>query len=332
MRDGIWVEVDGDVEFLQYEEIDPEILPQLYQPVGGFCFPAGQFLRMPLPSTPFLIDGWLPRQGKMEIYGQAKAGKSTLSLQIADAVGSGKDFLGRKTEKGKVLVLQFEMGIEVLQKRMLATGRRYENVFVGTRFDLKLDVTQGKELVEQAISAVEPDLVIIDPLYKCFQGDENDTKDMRSILDFLDIMIGRYKCSTLIMHHMGKDLTKGGRGAVVLEDWCDSVVELRVADRGNASGQTGKIIPKLLRHAGGDAYEPVSIRMEGLEFVSTNAPRTADFKILEYAREHGKFSIQTFLDGEEKIGSRSTVYDAIARLITMGSIKKISRGEYEWVG
>lgn len=332
MRDGLWVEVDGDLEFLQYEEIDPEVLPQLYQPIGGFCFPAGQFLGMPLPSTPFLIDGWLPRQGKMEIYGQAKAGKSTLSLQIADAIGSGKSFLGRQTERGRVLVLQFEMGVEVLQRRMLATGRRYDNVFVGTRFDLKLDTTQGKELVEQAISAVEPDLLIIDPLYKCFQGDENETKDMRSILDFLDQMIGRYKCSVLIMHHMGKDLSKGGRGAVVLEDWCDSVVELRVADRGNASGQTGKIIPKLLRHAGGDAYETVSVRMEGLEFVSVDAPRTLDFKIMEYAREHKTFKTQVFLEGDDKLGSRSAVYEAIARLITMGVIKKVARGEYEWVG
>src|SRR4030042_841248 len=117
---------------MSYDELDSDLYPQLWHPTGKFSYEAGNFMHLPLPEVPYYIKEWLPKQGKAEIYGQAKAGKSFMCLQIARCIGSGEPFLGIPTEQGRVLYLQFELGVGALQNRMRLTGQHYENVYVGT--------------------------------------------------------------------------------------------------------------------------------------------------------------------------------------------------------
>jgi len=219
-RDGIWIydEVTGEPYLLPYDEIDEDVLPKLWKPVGGFCYKADSFVRLALPEVPFYLKGWMPKQGKMEIYGQPKSGKSFLSLQLARCIGRGEPFLGMETRKSVVLYLQFELGIEILQGRMKDTGQIYDNVYVGTTFAMKLDTSAGQNLLLKAMDGVKPDVLIVDPFYKIIQGDENEAHDVRVITDFLDDVLEAYKCSVLILHHTGKDISKGGRGSRVLQD------------------------------------------------------------------------------------------------------------------
>mgnify|MGYP001616496682 CR=1 FL=1 len=107
-RNGFWIiNAQGEKELLPYDEIDPEVLPGFFKPIGGFCFRAEDFMHMPLIAAPFYLAGWLPKSGRLEIYAPAKAGKTYLATQLARCLGSGEPFLGMPTQQSRVLFIQF---------------------------------------------------------------------------------------------------------------------------------------------------------------------------------------------------------------------------------
>ena len=59
------------------------------------------------PPPAFVVDNLLPH-GLTILAGRPKLGKSWLALQIAGAVGSGGEVLGRPVTRGKVLYLALE--------------------------------------------------------------------------------------------------------------------------------------------------------------------------------------------------------------------------------
>ena len=137
MKEGIFAEDEHGNQFLvPYEDIDPELLPQLLKPVGGFCYSVSDFLWLGLSKVPFYIQDWLPKPGKMLLYAPAKAGKSFVTYQLARCIGSGTPFLEIPTTQGRVLILEFELGASILQTRLRQTEQSYDNVFVGTTFSM----------------------------------------------------------------------------------------------------------------------------------------------------------------------------------------------------
>ena len=320
--DGIWLTdpITNEPQYIHYDDIDPDILPQLWKPVGGFCYSADSFLRLPLPKVPFYLQNWLPKKGKAEVYGQAKSGKSYLSVQLARCIASGEPFLGIPTEKASVLYLQFELGEAILQARMRSTGKDYEGVYVGTTFSMKLDRPSGRTQFDTAISAIQPQVVIIDPFYKIISGDENESKDVKVITDFLDEIIDIYNCAILIIHHSGKDLERGGRGSSILEGWVDSYIELRKISTKDEPLRC-KISPKMLRHA---ALPPTPTEVTlGSDFEFAPTERQV---VTTYDRVREILLTQGKVTGGELIaqgtGSRKSIYDALKRLEEEGLTEK----------
>uniref|UniRef100_A0A6M3J3Y8 Putative ATPase domain containing protein n=1 Tax=viral metagenome TaxID=1070528 RepID=A0A6M3J3Y8_9ZZZZ len=331
--DFIWVtdKETGESYPIHYNDIEESLLPQIFTPVGGFCYSAESFIRLPLSQVPFFLGGWLPRQGKMEIYGQPKSGKSFLALQLARCIGVGEDFVGMPTNKAKVLYLQFELGARVLQERMQNTGRDYSNVYVGTTFSMKLDTPMGQGMLIEALAATEPKVLILDPFYKILQGDENESQDVQVVIDFLDSMIDQFECSVVIMHHPGKDLSKGGRGSSVLGDWVDSYIEMRRI-RGENGEHRVKLTPKLLRHSE-IPPEPLEAIMGGdFEFwVDGQAGRTIYDKLSRFfvEKKDEEVSIQEIL--AQGFGQRKATHDAINTLLAQGKATRVRRGVYKWL-
>lgn len=329
MKEGIWVEDEaGNQSFIAYDDIDPEILPKLFKPVGGFCYPADGFMRLNLPPVPFYIKDWLPKPGKAIIYAPAKAGKSYLTLQMARCIGSGAPFLEIPTTQGRVLVLQFELGASILQMRLRQTGQSYNNVFVGTTFSMKLDTTAGQEQLIKALEGVRPDVVILDPLAKLLTGDENESHDVRPILDFIDQAMEAFGCSFIIIHHAGKDLGRGGRGTSVLMDYPDSYIEMKKTSKPGENLKI-KVTPKLLRHAELPP-EPIEAELVGFEFERVGKQPSVAMWVRDYARE---FKVVTASDLiNSGMGSRKSIYDAINKWMKAGDMVQLKRGVYQWIG
>jgi len=329
--EGIWVidPVSEERVWLPYDEIPNEVRWQIFKPIGGFIYPVGQFVQLELPKVPYFIKDWLPKRGRCVIYAPPKSGKSYLSLQIARHIGSNIPVLGIPVNQGVVLIVQFELGAEILQDRLMRTHRDYPNVYVGTTFSLKIDSDGGFRMLETAMAAVEPDVLILDPLYKMIAGDENETRDMRVVIDNLDKLLEIYNCSVLVIHHPGKDLRKGGRGSSVLEDWVDSYLEMKKTSK-NGEPLKVKITPKMLRHAELPP-EPVVAQMDDhFEFQLVTAEDTVKDKVRAYVRSCHPGSANRGEIIASGIGSNASVQDALNGLVEEKIIERVARGEYFW--
>lgn len=332
MSDGIWV-IDPDTNkptLLPYDSIDPEVMPSILVPTGGFCYPADQFLMLPLPKVPFYIEPWLPKQGKALFYAPAKSGKSFLAVQMARCIGTGSPFLGMPTNKGRVLYLQFELGTPTLQGRMRDTKQSYDNVYVGTSFSLKLDTKAGQKMMQNALAVIQPDVVMLDPLYKILNGEENESHDVLCALNFLDSLIEDYACSILLIHHAGKDVEAGSRGSSVLNDWPDSIIRLKRTSKIGEVPLRANLKPTHLRHASGDA-EALPIVLENFEFSvdAGKAKDTIESKVFQFMKSHdlgAGIRPKQILDAG--IGCNRTVHEALSNLVKAGSAEQASRGLY----
>lgn len=316
---------EGNPVPIYYDELEADTRKKVIRPVGGFVFPAGAFMAMDLAKAPFIIDTILPKRGKALVYAPTKAGKSFLCLQIARCVGAGEPILGLPTQKGKVLYIQFELGEEILQDRMFSTKQGYDNVWVGTGFDIKLDSHDGQKRVIKAIEVVDPDLLIVDPLYKGIKGDENESQDMMEVLNFLDDVV-ESGCAVFMTHHAGKDLTKRGRGSSVLEDWVDSYMGMKAV---NKKGEPLKI--KLdtvyLRHAP-LWEEPILAELQNFEFTPVAGALTVK-QLVERHILDKKGKVVLFKElVEKKYGSNTALYDALHKLVEEGKIVKKDWGKY----
>jgi len=318
----------GEASLIYLDELEDEAFSQIAKPVGGFCWKAEEFVRLQLKPMPFYIKNWLPKRGKAMLYAPAKAGKSYLCLQMARCIGSGEDFLSIPTTQGTVLYCQLELGAEVLQARLQSTKKTYGNVFVGTTFSMKLDIQGGQRLLDEAMRAIEPNVLIIDPLYKVLAGDENESKDMRTLIDYLDSLIEGFGCSIVIIHHPGKDIKKGGRGSSVLEDWVDSGIEMKKTSKKDEALKV-KLTPKFLRHSELPP-EPIEAIMKNFEFEpigeTTPTVRQEVAKTVK-GSSHAVSPKELFSMG---IGTNASVYSALNKLIAQGKVNRVGRGLYKW--
>lgn len=326
-NNGLWIvnPDTGEDEFVLYSELEHDVRQKVIKPIGGFIFDAETFMSSNLARVPFYIKDWLPMRGKAMFYAPPKSGKSYLAVQAARCIAAGEPFLSLPTQPGRVLYTQFELGVEVLQQRLLDTHQIYPDVFVGTSFSMKLDTEIGRKQLLAAMEAVKPKVLILDPMYKALSGDENESYDVMRILDFLDSLIEGYECSILLIHHSGKDPTKRGRGSSVLEDWVDSDIEVKVISK---KGEPLKIRiqPIFLRHA---AIPPEPIEAElspAFEFECTTI-RTVKQQVLEFITSaHTTVTPKELFDA--KIGSNTSVYTELDALVKEGRIRKEGRGKY----
>jgi hypothetical protein len=325
---GVWV-VDPETKeeiFLLYSELEEGIKAQLLKPIGGFIFPADAFLSIKLPSVPFYLKDWLPKRGKTLLYAPPKSGKSYSCLQLARCIGIGEPFLGIPTTKGKVLYIQFELGEEVLQKRLIDSKQEYENVFVGTTFSMKLDSPLGQKTLIRAMKAVEPQVLILDPWYKAILGDENESSDSIKIIDFLDSIIESFNCSIFIIHHAGKDISKRGRGSSVLEDWVDSYIQMQKISKDGEPLRI-KIKPIFLRHAANPPDAVEAVLNEHFEFdLVAKTPKVKEQVLAFIQKETGAVTPKQIFD--MNIGSNTSVYSALKSLVDEGKIIKTEWGQY----
>jgi len=325
--------VDPDTEEeipIFYDELEDDLVQSFIKPVGGFIFPADLFILSRLPSVPFYVKDWLPKRGKAYLYAPAKSDKSYLCMQLARCIRCGESFLGLPTTKGVALYIQFELGEEILQYRMREeTKKQYPNVFVGTTFSMKLDTKYGQERLWKAMEAVEPNVLILDPKIKMISGDENETHEMQPICDFLDSVIEGFNCSILVIDHAGKDLSKRGRGSSIWEGWSDSYLEMK---RTSKKGEPlrAKIEPRFLRHASLPP-DPIQVELgDDFEFHLVGSALTVKEQVAEFVKTARK-SVMPAQIFEQKIGSNTSVYQALKDLEKEGRVKKEGRGVYLWV-
>ena len=162
--------------------------------------------------------------GIITFYGPSGSAKSFLAIHMADCLGHGSAFFGFKTQIKKVVYINLEGSMKTRLAAIRADKKRdvSDNVrFVTEPFHILKDV--------EAVAADIPEgaVVFIDTLNAASPGlDENSSRDMGLILEAAKKLQQITKGLVVIVHHSGKDASKGLRGHSSLYAAMDAVIEV----------------------------------------------------------------------------------------------------------
>ncbi|WP_159459411.1 AAA family ATPase [Caballeronia concitans] len=189
------------------------------------------------PPMKWLVRGMLPLEGLAALFGPSGSGKSFLMLDVAAAVSGGDaEWFGRRVTQCPVTYCALE-GDAGMGKRVKAWATHHEKPlpddlrFMTAPFDLLDDagVAELAHLIESAGGA--GGMVVLDTLNRAAPGaDENSSVDMGNIIAAAKRLQSLLGGLVLLVHHTGKDATKGLRGHSSLHAALDGAIEVNATD------------------------------------------------------------------------------------------------------
>ncbi len=158
---------------------------------------------MEIREPGFFIDPFVIRQGITLIWGKTSIGKSPLTWEMARAIGSGEDFFGLKTEKGRVLYIEVDTPLGVVHDRVTKIPAAPDVWFLfGNPFNLPfMDKEDRGELVKIR-DEVRPDVVFFNTLRKMHTMDDREAKVPRLVYGLMKDTFP--KAALVFVHHERK--------------------------------------------------------------------------------------------------------------------------------
>lgn len=188
-------------------------------------------------SQSWLVEPLIGSGHNVLIFGKQGSGKTTFAWEIARAVASGTPVVGSfQTKQGKVLIIDEETPESDFQQRMLKTFGHDVNTLDniecwprpesgGFRFDNTLMGTLISKVEEEP-----PDVIIIDNL-NATQGNLKVEESNASVSiirhSFTRLRDANPDMVIILIHHEGKDETKGARGSSAILDMADSAIQIK---------------------------------------------------------------------------------------------------------
>ncbi len=188
-----------------------------------------------LPPVRWRVRGVLPEEGIAALYGPSGSGKSFLALDMLAAVAAGRAWFGRRVKPAPVLYVALE-GEAGISQRIQAHQERHGPLVSGFRFMLQpLDICKAADradLVSAARAAgYSGGVLTIDTLNRAAPGaDENDSASMGAIIAATKALQAELGGLVLLVHHTGKDASKGLRGHSSLHAALDAAIEVSRTD------------------------------------------------------------------------------------------------------
>ena len=169
-----------------------------------------------------LIEGVMRRGDKMCVAGPSKAYKSFCLIQLALAVACGGRWFGWRCKQGRVLYINCELRSESFRNRVWEVADKMECDRDAIRANMDTWSMRGRTqpLKESASHIVEManvskyDLVILDPIYKLYSGDENSAQDVSAFMLAMDELAMKLNASIAYCHHH----SKGAKGNINAQD------------------------------------------------------------------------------------------------------------------
>ena len=170
------------------------------------------------------IKGIFPSCGVVVVYGPSGSGKSFLAVYMAYVLGYGLVFFGFKVQTKSVVYINLEGSMRTRLDALQTDKKRDipDNVrFVTEPFHILEDVESlAADIPEGAV-------IFIDTLNAAAPGlDENSSRDMGLILEAAKKLQRLTGGLVVLVHHSGKDASKGLRGHSSLYAAMDAVIEV----------------------------------------------------------------------------------------------------------
>ena len=200
----------------------------------------------------------LPATGLAAIFGPSGSGKSFLAFDLAAAISQGNDWFGIRTYQSPIVyvMLEGEGGIKTrLQALEQAHGPLPAKGFgvIAQPFQ----ITTPQDIIDLSEVVPMESVVFIDTLNRAAPtSDENSSKEMGTILEAAKALYKATNSLVVLVHHTGKDTSRGMRGHSSLVAALDGAIEVNRNDQKRSwtiaktkDGEDGKTANfKLKRH------------------------------------------------------------------------------------
>jgi hypothetical protein len=225
--------IDDDSDF---EQLDP--LPAEEKPLRFQVLAADEFANRPAPT--WIIKHVLPQAELVVLFGASGAGKSFMALDMAGAIARGLPWRGKKVKQGRVVYIAAE-GAGGFRNRMQAYAIQHQVdlaeldigvIHAAPNLILKEDALDVAKAIKASGGA---DVVIVDTFAQTTPGaNENAGEDMGKALAHCKGIHRATGAVVVLVHHAGKDPTKGARGWSGLRAAADAELEVVRTPTGRA--------------------------------------------------------------------------------------------------
>lgn len=296
----------------QRQNMDPtDYFDPLPQSEGGRVAPSDRPRRL-LPVLNFeeaanaaltesarpLVKGFLDEGAFSVFYGPSNSGKTFVVLDLAYSISIGQDWGGMKTTKAPVLYIAAEGGGGI--KKRIAALRQRPGAAIPKDFylsaatiDLRRPEGDVAAIIETANSVGGVGLIVIDTLSRALAGGD-ETKDMGALVVNIDRIRQATGAHVLLVHHSGKDLTKGARGSSELRGAIDTEINIeggaiRVTKQRDL--EFGEDISFEIRgvpigtDADDDVVTSATVLLQGTKRGKPRAPTAKETEVLEVVRD-----------------------------------------------
>ena len=208
----------------------------------------------------WLVESILPKKAFIALYAPPASYKSFIALDLAEAIATGREWMGyRIPKKGAVLYICGEghggMGARVKACKIQNQSPDGTNLYI-IRAQLNLrsspeDFAELLDAINELVAQIdEPlELIILDTLMRMSGGgfNENSSEDMGAFITQTGKLQEIYECALLVIHHSGKDVSKGLRGHSSLLGAVDTELEIQRQDSVINSGDSSVVGNAILK-------------------------------------------------------------------------------------
>jgi hypothetical protein len=172
--------------------------------------------------TQHLLKNRLVANEITALYGEPKVGKTHIAITCAIACVMGDEFWGVKFPPGGTVIYvaaeRHEQAVQRIRAQFLHHG--YEDIppefiLVGGIPTVCFSNVTLIEQLKALVAKNSPILVIFDTYVRMTDNDEDKSRDADDNIQALTLIIrcSGVECAGIVVHHSGKDLSKGMRGS-----------------------------------------------------------------------------------------------------------------------
>ncbi|MFA5598749.1 MAG: AAA family ATPase [Pusillimonas sp.] len=212
---------------------------------SGQKFVTGEQIRAKFQESAkalWTIENILPESSMLTcIYGKHGSYKSFIALDLMLCVATDTDFHGKKVTSSPILYVCAE-GASGFWKRVIAWHNQHNIDTISDRITVydgavNLNDTNTRQTFIESIKQLpmQPGIIVFDTLARCFGGkEENANSDMSAFVGSCDEIAAAINSKIIIVHHSGKDDTKGARGGSALPAAVDTEIYIKALTKGIA--------------------------------------------------------------------------------------------------
>lgn len=207
---------------------------------------------MSQPPLRWRVKGLLPETGIGAIYGPSGSGKSYLGIDLGVSIALGQAWFGHRTTACSVTYVMLE-GEAGLRNRVQAWEKHNAKTIPPDFMAMAQPFQLAEPEQVEELGAILPQggVVIIDTFNRAAPGlDENSSQDMGRILAGMKRLQEITGGLVLVVHHTGKDASKGLRGHSSLHAALDGAIEVERSATSRCwsaakvkDGEDGKQVP-----------------------------------------------------------------------------------------